>query len=72
MRKRRYGENLLVSESKTDEANWKLNFMQSVKEKNYNEVALLLREALSFNYDVPSTSDPEVLRIMSLLGFINQ
>lgn len=71
-RKRTYGESMSSWEAAQDQRNWQARFLEAIASKNYPLVQSLLHEALSYGYEIPPTSNPEVNRMMSRLGIVDR
>ena len=62
---RTYGENMILLDNDDDYRYWKRRYKSAIDAKDYEKIEELLSEAKIFEYDIPSTSDPEVTKIMN-------
>lgn len=62
---RTYGENMKYWTDDDDYRYWKRKYESAVEAKDYEKVKELLSDAKIYGYDIPSTSDSEVIKILN-------
>ena len=61
---RTYGECMHYWTEDDDYRYWKRRYESAVEVKNYDKVKDLLSEAKIYGYDIPSTTDSEIMKII--------
>ena len=59
-----YGERMSAWEHEQDERFWVRRFNDAVDNQDYDKVEKLIQEAISDEYEIPSVSDPEVIKLL--------
>lgn len=59
-----YGERMSAWEHGQDERFWIRRFNDAVDNQDYDKVEKLIQEAISDEYEIPSVSDPEVIKLL--------
>ena len=59
-----YGERMSAWEHEQDERFWIRRFNDAVDNQDYDKVEKLIQEAISDEYEIPSVSGPEVIKLL--------
>lgn len=62
-----YGERMLAWEDEQDQKAWKNALKEAITSKHYDVVETLLKEGLSFDYDIPLLGDEIAEKILNKL-----